>query len=179
MDDVNDHDPIFNQPFYRRSVPENSKRGAAILTLSADDADLNRSITYSLDGIVKISSFFLSFCKEPLITIKTRIGPIEVLELVHLNGETGEIVVSGKIDRERFAWLNLTAKASDSGMPRRSSFVPVFIQVNLVYPYVSSWEFHQFFTPSTSSLGVGRERQQSPICHCSRKLFGERELATW
>lgn len=51
LEDVNDHDPIFIQPFYRRSVAENSKRGAAILTLSADDADLNRSITYSLDGM--------------------------------------------------------------------------------------------------------------------------------
>lgn len=37
--------------------------------------------------------------------------------------------MSGKIDRERFAWINLTAKASDSGTPRRSSFVPVLIQV--------------------------------------------------
>ncbi|EFX87616.1 hypothetical protein DAPPUDRAFT_235424 [Daphnia pulex] len=104
-DHVNDHDPIFVQPFYRRSVAENGKRGAAILTLSADDADLNRSITYSLDG------------------------PAELLELVHLNSETGEVVVSGKLDRERFAWMNLTAKASDSGMPKRSSFVPVFIQI--------------------------------------------------
>lgn len=51
LEDVNDHDPIFIQPFYRRSVAENSNRGAAILTLSADDADLNRSITYSFDGI--------------------------------------------------------------------------------------------------------------------------------
>lgn len=51
VEDINDHDPVFNQPFYRRSVPENSKRGTPILTLSADDADLNRTITYSLDGI--------------------------------------------------------------------------------------------------------------------------------
>jgi hypothetical protein len=58
------------------------------------------------------------------------VGPAELLELVHLNSETGEVVVSGKLDRERFAWMNLTAKASDSGMPKRSSFVPVFIQVN-------------------------------------------------
>lgn len=56
LEDINDHDPIFTQPFYRRSVPENSKRGATILTLSADDADLNRSITYSLDGIDKESN---------------------------------------------------------------------------------------------------------------------------
>ncbi|KAI9560285.1 hypothetical protein GHT06_014300 [Daphnia sinensis] len=104
LEDVNDHDPIFIQAFYCRSVAENSKRGAAILTLSADDADLNRSITYSLDG------------------------PAELLELIHLNSETGEVIVSGKIDRERFAWINLTAKASDSGMPRKSSCVPVFIQ---------------------------------------------------
>jgi len=51
VEDINDHDPVFNQPFYRRSVPENSKRGTPILTLSADDADFNRTITYSLDGI--------------------------------------------------------------------------------------------------------------------------------
>jgi hypothetical protein len=61
------------------------------------------------------------------------LGPSELLELVHLNSETGEVVVSGKLDRERFAWMNLTAKASDSGTPRRSSFVPVFIQVNLLF----------------------------------------------
>lgn len=48
------------------------------------------------------------------------------------------MVVSGKIDRERFAWMNLTAKASDSGMPRRSSFVPVFIQAIRVLFFVFS-----------------------------------------
>lgn len=52
LDDINDHDPVFSQPFYRRSVPENAKRGSPILSLSADDADLNRSITYSLDGMI-------------------------------------------------------------------------------------------------------------------------------
>lgn len=54
-----------------------------------------------------------------------------MLELVHLNVESGEVVVSGKIDRERFSWINLTARATDSGTPRRSSFVPVLIQVTL------------------------------------------------
>jgi len=51
------------------------------------------------------------------------------MELVHLNVETGEVVVSGKLDRERFSWINLTARASDSGSPRRTTFVPVIIQV--------------------------------------------------
>lgn len=62
--------------------------------------------------------------------IASFIGPMELIELIHLNAETGEIVVSGKIDRERFSWINLTAKASDSGVPRRSTLAPVFIQVS-------------------------------------------------
>ena len=54
---------------------------------------------------------------------------MDVLELVELDSETGEVVVAGKIDRERFSWINLTVKASDSGVPIRSSFVPLYIQV--------------------------------------------------
>jgi cadherin 23 len=59
-------------------------------------------------------------------------GPIEIMELVYLDGGTGEMVVAGKIDRERYPWINLTAKASDSGSPTRTSFVPVHIQVNFL-----------------------------------------------
>ena len=55
-------------------------------------------------------------------------------ELVHLDSLSGEMVVAGKIDRERHAWINLTARASDSGTPMRTSLVPVFIQV---------WDFVQ------------------------------------
>ena len=52
-------------------------------------------------------------------------GPIELLELVNLNVETGGDFVSGKWDREQFSWINLTARASDSGTPRRTSFDPL------------------------------------------------------
>jgi len=61
IDDVNDHDPVFGKTFYRRSLPENSKRGAPILTVSADDADINRTITYDLQGSsIHFLFFFLS-----------------------------------------------------------------------------------------------------------------------
>lgn len=95
IEDENDNNPKFRRPFYRRSVTENSKNGVNIANIVADDADKNRSITYSLQG------------------------PKEITDLVHLDPETGEMVVANKIDREMYSWLNLTVKATDSGIPPR------------------------------------------------------------
>ncbi|XP_071565121.1 cadherin-23 [Temnothorax nylanderi] len=105
IEDENDNNPKFRRPFYRRSVTENSKNGVNIAGIVADDADKNRSITYSLQG------------------------PKEITELVHLDPETGEMVVANKIDREVYSWLNLTVKATDSGIPPRSSLSEVYVQV--------------------------------------------------
>lgn len=71
----------------------------------ATDVDKNRTITYSLEG------------------------PKEIIELVHLDGESGELVVANRIDHEIYEWLNLTVRATDNGVPSRSSLVDVFIQV--------------------------------------------------
>lgn len=95
IEDENDNNPKFRRPFYRRSVTENSKNGVNIASIVADDADKNRSITYSLQG------------------------PKEMTELVYLDAETGEMVVASKIDRELYSWLNLTVRATDSGIPPR------------------------------------------------------------
>ncbi|XP_046612201.1 cadherin-23 isoform X1 [Neodiprion virginianus] len=105
IEDENDNNPKFRRPFYRRSVTENSKNGVGIANIVADDADKNRSISYSLEG------------------------PKEIIELVHLDAETGEVVVANKIDRELYSWLNLTVKATDSGIPPRSSLAEVYVQV--------------------------------------------------
>lgn len=50
-------------------------------------------------------------------------------DLIHLDQDTGEIVVSGRIDHEQAFWLNTSVRATDSGIPPRSSFVDVFIQI--------------------------------------------------
>lgn len=50
----------------------------------ADDADKNKTLTYSLDG------------------------PNDYKELVNLNSHSGELVVANKIDRETYDWLNFT-----------------------------------------------------------------------
>nr|XP_012151361.1 PREDICTED: cadherin-23 [Megachile rotundata] len=105
IEDENDNNPRFRRPFYRRSVTENSKNGVNIVSIVADDADKNRSITYSLES------------------------PKELADLVHLDSETGEMVVANKIDREQYSWLNLTVRATDSGIPPRSSLSEVYVQV--------------------------------------------------
>ena len=105
IEDENDNNPKFRRPFYRRSITENSKNGVHIASIVADDADKNRSITYSLES------------------------PKEITDLVHLDAETGEMVVANKIDREIYSWLNVTVRATDSGIPPRSSLSEVYVQV--------------------------------------------------
>jgi len=53
IEDENDNNPKFRRPFYRRSITENSKNGVTIVNIVADDADKNRTITYSLEGMFR------------------------------------------------------------------------------------------------------------------------------
>lgn len=103
--DENDNNPKFHKPFYRRSIVENSQIGSTILNVIATDADKNKSVIYELDG------------------------PEEILNLVNLDAESGEIIVQEKIDHELVQWLNFTVRAIDSGIPPRSSLADCFIQV--------------------------------------------------
>lgn len=76
-------------------MTENSKNGVHIASIVAYDDDKNRTITYLLES------------------------PRELTDLVNLDSETGEMVVANKIDREQYSWLNLTVRATDSGVPPR------------------------------------------------------------
>ncbi|KAH8250254.1 hypothetical protein KR026_009305 [Drosophila bipectinata] len=103
--DENDNNPKFRQPFYRQSITENSINGAMIVNVLASDVDKNRTITYALEG-----------------------NPI-YRSLMHLDPQTGEIVVASKIDHEQHQWLNFSVRATDSGLPPRSSLVDVYVTV--------------------------------------------------
>ncbi|CAH0391322.1 unnamed protein product [Bemisia tabaci] len=105
VEDENDNSPAFKKPFYRRSIPENSQQGTPIVSVLATDPDKNRTIKYGLEGSAAVR------------------------DLIHLDTETGELVVGGKVDREATPWLNMSVKATDNGVPPRSSFVDVFVQV--------------------------------------------------
>lgn len=103
--DENDNNPKFSKPFYRKSVVENSPFGTPILNVLASDADKNKTVIYELEG------------------------ETEFLNLIHLDAESGEIVVRDKIDHEIVQWLNFSVRAIDSGFPPRSSLVECFIKV--------------------------------------------------
>ncbi|OQR73271.1 cadherin-23-like, partial [Tropilaelaps mercedesae] len=103
--DVNDNAPVFRKPFYREAVTENSKIGSPVVTVRAIDIDKNRSISYSLEG------------------------PSDLLKLISIDIKTGEVLVSDKIDRETTAWINVTLKATDSGVPPLTGMTSLSIQV--------------------------------------------------
>lgn len=113
--DVNDNDPIFRSNPYYASIPENTEEGTAVLTVTADDADLNRTIRYSL-----------------LPPKDTGDGPEMRMGFpLAIHPDTGVIEVTAKIDREARDWLNFTVVAEDTGtVPRkRHAVVPVILRV--------------------------------------------------
>lgn len=89
IEDINDNNPKFRRPYYRFTVTENSKNGIPIGSVIADDPDKNKTIVYSLEGMP------------------------EIVKLIFLDGDTGDIVVANKIDHEVHSWLNLTVRSHD------------------------------------------------------------------
>ncbi|XP_054716346.1 cadherin-23-like [Uloborus diversus] len=117
IDDVNDNRPRFQKRQYRQAVTENTKPGSPIVTVVAEDADKNRSLTYSLQGSPDIIGLVGVDLKS------------ESTGLLWLHPITGEVSVSNKIDREMFSWLNVTVIATDNGIPSLSGAADIFIQV--------------------------------------------------
>uniref|UniRef100_A0A8C6EJR5 Cadherin-23 n=1 Tax=Microcebus murinus TaxID=30608 RepID=A0A8C6EJR5_MICMU len=106
--DINDNNPIFDQPSYQEAVFEDVPVGTVILTVTATDADSGNYalIEYSLgDGEGKFA----------------------------INPDTGDIYVLSSLDREKKDLYILTALAKDNpgdvASNRRENSVQVVIQV--------------------------------------------------
>lgn len=124
VEDENDNNPQFRKPFYTKAITENSVVGTAILHVAAYDVDKNRSVTYALQG------------------------PPAIVDLVHMDAETGELVVAQRIDYETVQWLNYTVRATDSGQPARSTLVDVFVRV------VDENDNNPYFLEAPANLSV-------------------------
>ncbi|XP_057164478.1 cadherin-23 [Ursus arctos] len=106
--DINDNNPIFDQPSYQEAIFEDAPVGTVILTVTATDADSGNFalIEYSLgDGEGKFA----------------------------INPTTGDIYVLSSLDREKKDHYILTALAKDNpgdiASNRRENSVQVVIQV--------------------------------------------------
>jgi hypothetical protein len=113
--DVNDNKPKFVNVLttasaslaeYTASVLENSPKGTKIVTVTATDADKNKTIHYSLES---------GDSSSPLLEVDSDSGDVRVSD--------------GRIDRETHEWINLTVRATDSGFPPLFSLAHVHLRV--------------------------------------------------
>ncbi|XP_032332851.1 protocadherin gamma-A6 isoform X12 [Camelus ferus] len=114
--DANDNAPVFTQPVYRVSVPENLPVGTTVLSVNATDQDegVHAEVTYSFVRIAeKISK---TFC---------------------LNVFTGEISTSANLDYEDSSFYELDVEARDRpGLLDRAKVLVTILDVNDNVPEV-------------------------------------------
>ncbi|XP_061582442.1 protocadherin Fat 3-like [Cololabis saira] len=104
--DANDNAPVFSQPIYKSSFPENSPLGTLVLIVSATDADTgpNGDITYNFDHV---SDNYAS--------------------LFSLDYKSGEIRLIGPTDYETSSSIELRVRAKDG--PGLVSYCSVIIDI--------------------------------------------------
>lgn len=104
--DVNDNPPVFDQPRYVIRVPENTEEDTVIFTARAVDIDtgMNGNVHYSL---------------------------MTSADMFSINELTGEVIVTGHLDRENFARQDLWIKATDQAKHDPQLFSTVHLLVIL------------------------------------------------
>ncbi|XP_072001818.1 protocadherin gamma-C5-like isoform X50 [Engystomops pustulosus] len=109
ISDVNDNPPAFLHNVYNAFIAENNEVGRLLCTVSAGDPDegANANLIYSI--------------------AESHIHGSPVSSFVYINSETGNIYAQRSFDYEQFQVLHITARVEDSGSPKLSSNVSVFI----------------------------------------------------
>ncbi|XP_072001765.1 protocadherin gamma-C5-like isoform X2 [Engystomops pustulosus] len=109
ISDVNDNPPAFLHNVYNAFIAENNEAGRLLCTVSAGDPDegANANLIYSI--------------------AESHIHGSPVSSFVYINSETGNIYAQRSFDYEQFQVLHITARVEDSGSPKLSSNVSVFI----------------------------------------------------
>ncbi|KAB1281616.1 Protocadherin gamma-A2 [Camelus dromedarius] len=125
VQDVNDNAPVFTQPEYRVSVPENMPVGTQILKVTATDADegYNAQVAYFLEK-----------------------NPEETSEIFELKSTSGGITITKSLDYEDAKFHEIDIEAQDGpGLLSRTKVIVTVLDVNDNAP-----EF--YMTSATSSV---------------------------
>ncbi|GMR42111.1 hypothetical protein PMAYCL1PPCAC_12306, partial [Pristionchus mayeri] len=109
--DVNDHAPVFDKPWYRIEVPENTPVGTVMMSVNAIDEDggENGRVRYEVAGW------------------KNDVD--EDGSIITVDEKSGEITLNRALDREETESHRLTIMAFDGGSPSRISFANLTIVV--------------------------------------------------
>ncbi|XP_052005729.1 protocadherin gamma-A12-like [Xyrauchen texanus] len=132
--DANDNVPVFSQPVYEVSLPENVQLETVVVKVSASDADegANGDVTYEFS--------YLSIDAENLFAI---------------DQETGEIKVKGEIDYEESSSFELRIRAKDGAGQATSCTVLInVVDVNDNAPVIIIKSLN---TPVPENLPSGSE----------------------
>ncbi|XP_040200841.1 protocadherin gamma-C5-like isoform X19 [Rana temporaria] len=143
ISDVNDNPPAFLQSAYNAFISENNEPGRLLCTVSAGDPDEgdNAKLIYSI--------------------AESHIDGSPVSSFVYINSDTGNIYAQRSFDYEQFQVLQITARVEDSGSPKLSSNVSVFIFIqdtndnypSILYPESSGEVMAQETIPRSASAG--------------------------
>ena len=91
---INHNRPIFNQTVYNFSIAEESDIGSIVGTVQASDDDNSQNdVTYEIESSNPTGNFFT------------------------INGQTGEISINNRLDREQYSEHELVVVAVDQGSP--------------------------------------------------------------
>ena len=131
--DTNDHAPAFRQDTYTLSVPEDTRPGTTLLTLSAEDADRATDNTHLDFDIVKGNEERRFFLEVRALQAGTRPGTLL------------RLVLCGPLDREAQQSYTLTVRATDRGAPPLNGSTVVVVTVTDVNdnaPSFANTEYH-------------------------------------
>ncbi|XP_069619763.1 protocadherin gamma-C5-like isoform X21 [Ranitomeya imitator] len=143
ISDVNDNPPAFLHNVYNAFIPENNEAGRLLCSVSAVDPDEgdNAHLIYSI--------------------AESHIHGSPVSSFVYINSDTGNIYAQRSFDYEQFQVLQITARVEDSGSPKLSSNVSVFIFIldtndnppTILYPENTAETIAQETIPRSAAAG--------------------------
>ncbi|XP_063784922.1 protocadherin gamma-C5-like [Pseudophryne corroboree] len=119
--DINDNLPSFERSIINVDIQENNKPGTLLCTVSASDRDIgeNARITYSIYNSLINGSPALSF--------------------IYMDTKSGNIYAQQSFDYEHAQVLQFTIRAEDSGTPKLSSNITIYLHIldeNDNYPVI-------------------------------------------
>ncbi|KAM3612665.1 uncharacterized protein V6R79_012443 [Siganus canaliculatus] len=114
--DSNDNAPVFTQKIYKSTIRENSPSGTQVVIVSASDADegSNGKVSYAILNLLD-----------------------NVSELFKINGETGEIRLTGSTDFEKKRQYEIHVQASDGGLTDSSKIIVEITDTNDNVPVIN------------------------------------------
>lgn len=109
ISDINDNFPVFKQPVYKATIPEDFGRDQPVTTVTATDADsgANGALLYTFSNM----------------------QPFENLKFFHIDSTTGSIYLTRTIETRTGQRIELIVEAQDKGHPPKATKAKVEIFV--------------------------------------------------